>query len=301
MALTSARLRAVNAVAEAGGFAAAARRLGVKQPSVAQNVRDLERAYGVRLFERRGGKLEPTPLCLELCGVTERIERLEEEARRLLDRQGMHGGGELRVGMGNTMPGMAVIKRFQRCNPNVEISVVFGSHEQIVRAVLGRHVDIGILPDVPGDGRFLGTRLLEQEVVAIVPESHPLAEAGQTSCTALMGERLVFRRPGSSTQRLVDRAFARAGLRPRPALVLDSRDGVCEAVTAGLGIGFIWSQSTQRLSHARRVRVAEMNRRYAEMVFRLDEPARPVVEAFMAEAGLFAAESAASQAFRQPA
>ena len=296
MALTSARLRAVNAVAQSGAFAAAARRLGVTQPAVAQNVRDLEAAYGVRLFERRGGRLEPTPLCLELCAVTERIEGLEDEARRLLDRQSALDGGEIRIGLGNSMPGMALIGRFQRAYASVEVGVELGSHEQIVRAVLNRRVDVGVLPDVPADGRFLRETLIEQEVVAIAHPDHQAAAEPRLDCAGLMRHRLIFRSEGSSTQRVVDRAFRRAGLAPRPAMVLDTRDGVYEAVANGLGVGFMWRHGTGRSDVIRRIPVAEMARRYEEMAFRLDEPARPVVRAFMAEiAGFRAARDAAPE------
>jgi DNA-binding transcriptional LysR family regulator len=287
MALTSARLRAVNAVAVAGAFAAAARRLGVSQPAVAQNVRELERAYSVRLFERRGGRLDPTPLCLELCALTERIERMEDEARRLLERQTAVEGGCIRLGLGNSMPGMALIGHFQRAYPSVVATVELGSHEQIVRAVLAQRVDAGVLPDVPDDGRFLRRTLIEQEVVAIVHPDHPIGAAERTRCADLMRHRLIFRSPGSSTQRVVDRAFRRARLSPCPALVLDTRDGVYEAVANGLGVGFMWRHGTGRADAIRRITVAEIDGRHEETVFRLHEPPRPVVAVFFAEIGRF--------------
>jgi DNA-binding transcriptional ArsR family regulator len=62
MSLTSSRIRAVNAVFDAGSFSRAARRLGMSQPAVTQQVRGLENHFGVTLFERRGSKLMPTRL-----------------------------------------------------------------------------------------------------------------------------------------------------------------------------------------------------------------------------------------------
>ncbi|MGF1657934.1 MAG: LysR substrate-binding domain-containing protein [Rubrimonas sp.] len=300
MALTSARLRAVNAVACAGAFAAAARRLGVSQPAVAQNVRDLERAYGVRLFDRRGGRLEPTPLCVELCALTERIERLEDEAERMLRRQSALDGGEIRIGLGNSMPGMALIAQFQKAYPSIEAQVELGAHEQIIRAVLTRRVDVGVLPDVPGDGRFARETLIEQEVVAIAHPDHPVAARADVDCAELARHRLIFRRDGSSTQRVVDRAFRAAGLAPRPVLVLDTRDGVCEAVANGLGVGFMWRHGTGRTDMIRHVSVIGMARRYEESAFRLDEPPRPVVQAFLAEIARFRARHTEAARGRGP-
>jgi DNA-binding transcriptional LysR family regulator len=70
MSLTSSRIRAVNAVFDAGSFSRAARRLGMSQPAVTQQVRGLENHFGVTLFERRGSKLMPTALCREYVAVT---------------------------------------------------------------------------------------------------------------------------------------------------------------------------------------------------------------------------------------
>ena len=88
MALTSARVRAVNAVFEAGNFSAAARRLGVSQPSVAQLVRELESEFDVRLFERHGHILLATPLCRQLYAATNRIQAMEADAVAILGRLG---------------------------------------------------------------------------------------------------------------------------------------------------------------------------------------------------------------------
>ena len=85
MALTSSRVRAVNAVFGSGNFSAAARRLGVSQPSVAQLVRELEAEFDVRLFERHGHSLVATPLCRQLYAATNRIEAMEADAVAILE------------------------------------------------------------------------------------------------------------------------------------------------------------------------------------------------------------------------
>lgn len=278
--LTASRLRAFAAVADEGGYAAAARRLGISQPAVSQAVQDLERAFGVRLFERRGRGVVPTELCLELAPIAAEIQRLEDAAVRLLQRGEQLESGTLRVGLGNSMPGMALIGEFQRRLPTLQVQVEFGNFSTIIDAVLEQRVDVGLLPNLPTDRRFHRKVCLVQEVVALAPAGHPFAGRAAVRLRDLATERLIFRSAGSSTQRVVDRAFRAAGLAPRPAMVLETRDGVCEAVANGLGVGFIWRHGTSRADGVHRVRVAEMSETFEEVLFRRADMRNPIVDMF---------------------
>jgi len=282
VSLTLARIRAINAVAQSGSYAAAARLLGVSQPTVSQHVREAEQLYSVRLFMRREGALHPTPLCTQLCDIAERMEEGEREAERLLTRHATLKDGRITVGLGNSMPGMAVIALFRRRHPGVEIAVETGSHERIIKAVLSRSVDVGVLPDVPRDGRFRSELLVRQEVVAMLHAEHPLSRRERLTCAELAREPLIFRARGSSTQRVVDRAFAQAGLSPRPLLVLDAREAAYEAVANNIGIGFIWRHGTGRHDAVSRIPVAEMNSRHDEVAFALADETSVVTAAFLA-------------------
>jgi len=280
MSVTLSKIRALNAVAEAGSYAAAARLLNISQPAVSRQVRDLETEYAVRLFDRKNGLLQPTPLCAELCDIAERMAEAERNAERLLSRHNTLVNGRLTVGLGNSMPGMALIAAFHKRYPSVEIAVETGSFENIISAVITREVDVGVLPDVPKDGRFRRELLMQQSVVAIIHPEHSLSGEGPVTCQCLMQEPLIFRTKGSSTQRVVDRAFQTAGLTPTPLLTLDTRDAVYEAVANGMGIGFMWRNGTGRTDIVERVPVTDMQKAFEEVAFTLATENSLLVEAF---------------------
>jgi len=295
MTLSNARLDAVRAVAETGSYAGAARLLGVTQPNISVHVRGLEADYGVKLFRRDAGRLVPTGLCLRLCDSAERMAEARDQAERLLLSRSSLREGRISIGLGNAMPGMAVIAAFHRAYPGVTLKVETGSHQKITRAVLSHECDIGVLPDVPPDPRFRREHLAPSEVIAIAPKDHPLARHARVSAETLSREPLIFRASGSSTQRAVDRMFARAGLTPRPFLTLDARDGLYEAVVNGLGIGFLWRESTSRTDGVARLPIAEMQGMGShETVFSLAETSGRIVDAFFGVSGAFGvtAESA---------
>lgn len=285
--LTPARLRALMQVVEDGSFAAAARHLGVSHAAVAQQIREFEAEHGIRLFDRVDGALRPTPVCRELCEVGERIREAEREAARILDRRDGAGRQRLRVGLGNSMPGVALIGAVVEHYRALSVTVVSGSHQDILAAVLRRDVDVGILPDVPPDPRFRRATLLRQEVVAIAASDRFDPRTETMSLDELSRRPLIFRSRGSSTQRVVDRAFRRAGLDPAPVLTADSRDTVYEAVAIGIGIGFMWRHGTYRTDTVRRIAVPELEPGAEEVVFALSDERNPVVDLVFSTASLW--------------
>ncbi|WP_036023066.1 LysR family transcriptional regulator, partial [Bradyrhizobium yuanmingense] len=246
MALTSSRVRAVNAVFETGSFAAAARRLGVSQPAVAQLVRDLEAEFGVALFDRQGQTLIATSLCRRLYAATSRMQAVEADALAILQQRDELTGGELRIGLGNAMPGMALIAAFRNLYPKIQINIEIGSWSAIMAAVVDQRVDVAVLPEVPQDNRFRREPCVQQRVVAICHPVHDLSRQSRVSIAGLMQYPLVFRTRDSATQRAVDRAFRALNLRASPAIIVNTREGMLEAVANRLGVGFVWEHGSSR-------------------------------------------------------
>lgn len=301
--LSPARLRAIAAVAEHGTFAAAARSLGVSHAAVSQQVREMHAEHGIRLFDRVEGLLRPTPVCLELSDIGQRIRHAEADAARVLDRRNAQGRPRLRLGLGNSMPGIAIAAAMLRRQPSLSIEVEGGSHRHILGAVLRRDVEAAVLPDIPPDPRFRRYPVVTQEVVAIVSPEGPLARLDMVSLAELSGLPLVFRSPGSSTQKVVDRAFNRARLAPEPRLVADTRDAVYEAVAMGIGVGFMWRHGTFRKDAVRRLNVPEMGVGVEEVAFALADERNEMVQFFFtaAEEHSRATREGSGRAFASPA
>lgn len=285
--LSLSRLRALTAVAEEGSFSAAARRIGISHSAVAQQIRDLERACAIHLFDRVRGVLRPTPACLELCDIGNRKQQAERDAARVLARRGPSGRHRLRVGLGNSMPGIAIVGRVLDQHPTLTVTVESGSHQDIMAAVSRREVDVAVLPDLPADTRFRRAPVLSQEVVAIVSPRSPMAQRSDLTLEQLAASPLVFRSFGSSTQKIVDRGFRQAGLAPVPRLTADTRDAVYEAVALGIGVGFMWRFGTYRSDTVRRIPVPEFRSTVDEVVFALADEQNALIDLFFKIAAQF--------------
>jgi len=286
-ALTLSRLRALTAVAETGTFAAAARSLGVSHSTVSQQVREVEQAHMVHLFDRVGGLLQATPLCLELCDIGHRMQEAERDAALILGRRTANGARRLRVGLGNSMPGIAIIGQFLAQHAGVSVMVQSGSHQDILAALVRREVDVAVLPDLPVDTRFRRAAVVRQEVVAIVGAQSRLVDLANVTLARLAQEPLIYRTQGSSTQKIIDRAFRHAGLAPQPQLVADTRDAVYEAVAVGIGVGFMWRYGTHRTDAVRRIPISDLRFTAEEVVFAMTDEKNDLLDMFFHAAGSF--------------
>ena len=139
------QLRAFHAVAQAGGFSAAATRLHLTQSAVSHAVAKLERSAKVRLLDRRGRKVVPTPegeILREACeAVFATLEAAEEELQR--ERKAAEG----RIRLGATVEfGTSVLMRhirpFLETHPGIEMDFVL-SHD-LLTPLLRDDVDLAI-------------------------------------------------------------------------------------------------------------------------------------------------------------
>ena len=275
--VSDACLRAISALVEGGSFSAAARRLGLSHVTVAAHIHGFEDRNGILLFEREKGRLTPTPFCVELLEAAGQFQEAADDIDRLIQRRNPSGRRQIKVGLGNALPGMGILKELMSHHPDIMILIEGGTHQSIMRDLIRRELDVAILPDLPNDSRLRRLELVPQEVVALVNKDHPLAKEKVLDLTTLAQQNLIFRARGSSTQRIVDRAFAAEGLSPDPRLIVTPREAVYEAVKLNLGIGFIWRNSTTREEDVVRIPIGSGEQLRKEMIFALKDDNNPLI------------------------
>jgi aminoethylphosphonate catabolism LysR family transcriptional regulator len=239
MALNHSSLRAFHAVASHGSFSRAAEALHVTQPTLSGQVRELERRFAVRLFERTGRGVVPTELGRALHDRTRRLFALENEAEQLLSAANRLVHGDLKVGADAPYHVIPLLAAFNRAYPGVALSLSFGNTEQLLRGLIEQRYDVAILPNVRGDTRLYAVPLKPDRLVAFVARGHPWSGRRSIRLRELDGQRLVLRERGSTTRAIFERAASKAGLALADVLEIGSREGVREAVAAGLGVGIV--------------------------------------------------------------
>ena len=234
-----AHLRSFLAVASHGGFTAGARALHVSQPTVTAQVRALEASYGIELFLRRGRSVALTTTGEALFRIAQRIFEQEAEALTLLRNTGDLRTGHLRVGAVGPYHVMAMLAAFRLRHPGIELAITIGNSEQTAQGLLDRRADVAVLAQYAPDARLHFVPFRSHRVVIFVRADHRFAGKRAIRLVELAGEPLIVREPGSTTRKALDVALRAAGVVPRVAMEIGSREAVREAVIRGLGIAAV--------------------------------------------------------------
>jgi DNA-binding transcriptional LysR family regulator len=282
------------AVAEHRNISRAAVALHLSQPAVSGQLRQLQDEFGEPLYQRDGRGVRLTPAGEQLASYATRLRDTWRQAHAYRDALRGLEQGTLRIGASTTPASYLLpylIADFRRRYPDVTLHTADGNTTEIVGAL--DSVDIAMIEgpvgvDLPPDTAVHAWR--EDEIVAIMPRAHPLAqlaepgEGGPAGLAAFGEYPLVLREAGSGVRQIVERAFARAGVPMRVALEIAGVEGVKEAVRAGMGIGFVSAMSMRHEDRALcllSLSPEPLTRRLSILVPHASAPSR-VVEQFLA-------------------
>lgn len=177
-----------------GSVSAAARALNVSQPSVSKMLRHAESLLGFPLFQRTAGGLVPTEdahaLFADVREIQERVEGLREAGRNL--RRGT--GGTLRI---LTLPSLALqaipaaVSAFLAARPNVKFDLQTAHHDEIVRKLHEREVDIAVACQIPPSAPIAQRWLGEGELVVFHREEDMPGAPRGIELRQLQGRRFI--------------------------------------------------------------------------------------------------------------
>ena len=211
-------LRYFLAVAEAGSFSRAADRLGISQPSVSQQMRDLETGLRVALFQRRGKKILLTPRGLIFQEHARAILRQVENFLQELSREPGQLRGTLHVGVVPVlnvplMPHLTGI--FAANNPGINLIVEEISSTEIETALEEGRMDVGLGFLTRHSPNLRYERLCTDEFALIVSAKHPWFNRRVIALSELHQERLLQLPDSFVMRRMSDEICRNHQVRPR--------------------------------------------------------------------------------------
>jgi molybdate transport repressor ModE-like protein len=238
----STRLRLLVEIGRQGSLSAAARTIGIGQPTASGHLRTLERAAGERLVERngRGSRLTEAGevLALHAAQALATLAAGEEELRALTGLE----GGTIHIGA-STTPGVYLLPDtlgcFRRDHPNVTVEVEIASSGEILDRLLSGRVQLALVGETEADERVRLEPFLADELVGVARPGLLPRRNGTVRAQALSEHTLLVRERSSSTRRVAERVLAAEGVLPAKTWELDSSEAIKRAAREGLGFSFL--------------------------------------------------------------
>lgn len=187
------QLRYFVGVAETGNFTRASERENVTQPSLSQQIINLEREVGHKLFHRLGRKAVLTEAGNAFLERARRILfEVENATRELGDHPSL--GRRITVGAVQTiMPYLLApaIVESRGLYPNLTIDAREDFRNDLVRGVVEGELDLAVVPLPIKDHRVSVEPLLTEPLLLVVGKNHLFASRGEISINDLAGETFI--------------------------------------------------------------------------------------------------------------
>ena len=280
-------LRLIDVVAEEGSLTRAGSRLNATQPALSRHLKELESRTRLILFERTGRRMVLTPagerLRLRARDVLAALALAEAEVRDLTGAR----RSVLRLSTGcytsyYWLP--AVLQRLAERHPSIEVRIVFELTRHPVPGLLDGRLDVALVTGVRSNRRMVVQPVFADELVAVVPATHPWAGRRRVSPHDFADERLLIIPPPEESD-VVNHFLKPARVTPRDISVLTLTEALVAMVEAGLGVGVVprWAvaphlKSGQLVS----VRLGRGLKRYWGVATRRTSPRSLVVDELVA-------------------
>ncbi len=240
--VTLRQMRVFAEVARHLSFVRAAEALHLTPPAVSMQVKELEAAVGLALFDRRGRRVALTTAGEYLLVYARRLIVTLKDAGDAMARLRKLESGVLNVGMVSTAKYFVprLLTRFREEHPGVELRLQVGNNrEQLVGWLEQADVDLAIMGRPPKEMATRAEAFAAHPHVFVAPPGHPIMAVGHPPPAMLANYPMIVREPASGTRALMDRFFQAHRVEPSIAMEMPSNESIKQAVMAGMGLSFL--------------------------------------------------------------
>ena len=276
------QLRAFHYVAAEGGFSRAARVLNQSQPSLSDQVRQLERLHDTLLFYREKRQIRLTEAGKDLFLLTQKFFDVEEQIGDCLRQYRKQLEGTLRVVADAALHITTPLTAFRTANPKAFVSISTGNSEDVLRRLRNYDAEIGVVGNISSTQDLDEIPIGQAPIVAIMAHDFLPNEVQALDLETLSLLPLVFREKGSSTQRCLETSAEKNAIKLRPVITVEGRQALCEVVASGAGIGFVSLAELSDVSDIRAVTISGVELEMKEkLVFLSTRRDLPMIRAFV--------------------
>jgi DNA-binding transcriptional LysR family regulator len=255
------QLRAFVAVARAGRFTRAARRLGTTQPSLSRRVQQLEAQVGAKLVVRTPAGVVLTSAGERFLPHAERALASVDSGRTAIEELSGDPRGVVALGSQPTISAYvlpALLARFHERAPQVVLKLREGLADQIEDRLASGELDLALMNLPVRRLDLAAQKLWQEDYLLAVPAGHELASQERVVLGDAASEPLVVV-PGAAATAALFAACEERGTRPNVVVDADNLEAVRRMVERGLGIALL-PRTMAEAAHGPKLRAIELAR-----------------------------------------
>lgn len=221
----------------------AAEQLHMTQPAVSRAIQELEKYYGIRLFDRINRRLSPTETGRQFYAnalhIVESFDRMDRSLKNW-DEFGI-----LRVGATPTLASVilpGVVRQYKIQYPGIQVQAKVFNGSRLQTMLLNNDLDFALIEGSDPAPHLQREVIGEDRLILILPPNDSRSTVKRLRLQDLANDPLLLRESGSMARSFLDRTFARHGFSVSPDMESSSTHALIQAVHAGLGISFLPEQ-----------------------------------------------------------
>lgn len=224
---------------EHGSFTKAAQILRYSQSGISRMINDLEKEWNVSLLERGRAGVKLTSDGMKIMPYAQNVVNEYRLLQSQVDEINGLQSGLIRIG---TFSSVAthwlpkIIKEFQKDYPNIEYELLLGDYTEIEEWITSGRVDCGFLR-LPSNPDFETIFLEDDELMAVLPENHPLAGCERFPVEALADYPFMLLEKGDKSE--ISAIFDKHNITPDTRFTTWDDYAVMSMVENGLGIAIL--------------------------------------------------------------
>ncbi|WP_372874498.1 LysR substrate-binding domain-containing protein [Pseudomonas sp.] len=224
-----------------GTMTRAAELLSISQPAISSSIANLEHETGLKLFVRKGGRLQPTPEARLFFVEAERALEAVEKTHRIAKEIRTGKRGHLAIAAYasisiNLLP--RLMAEFAKERPGLELKIITRSSQSVRELMTTQQFDLAIA-ELPLDYPTANMEVISYECQCMVPIGHPLAELDVITPADLDGVPFVSLFKGDPIYQQLAMAFSAYGSSWNVVAETEFLSTACELVCCGMGVGIV--------------------------------------------------------------
>jgi DNA-binding transcriptional LysR family regulator len=242
-------LALIVSVVRAGSISGGAKAMNLALAAASKRIADFEGYVGVAIFSRLPQGVELTEagraIFHNILNILENVELLH----RNIEEIGAGGRSHVRLWVSPAAISERIpeeISSFLQAHQDITVELEERDSSEIIKAVRESRSDVGIFVDAMNSNGLQTRVYCEEELVAIVPASHPLAASRSTTLAEALKYDFVGLLSGTPLAARVDYESSRLGRTPNFKIHVRGVETMCRMIAAGLGIGILPEAAARR-------------------------------------------------------